>query len=445
MELLKYTLMSLLVTCLSVAADPLKQKPQALNTSPAKNSQQQVANELKPDFVPIYLYAREESLDDGYRNLSLYFYSNPLNLHFEQLCVIYQELGGTLSPPKSIHFFYRIYETGNGIFAEERGVMLNKGTENEANSVVGSYKYISPEGVPIEVTYTAGVDGFRAYGAHLPVGPPAASNLPKNLAFKNVAQTTAFARPQFRTVNSDSPKDDRQVFFEEQHKTASEPSQVQPEQPQLQSERPQESRTVEQVSTNQVANDVAEQSQNVLFVGREPTEKPVETIVRASVAATDQSQGSLTGNAQNYYQQSRGQPIPELQPTYPGLQSRPAPQPSVVQRFEPPRSVAPSVVPVLQTVPQTVQTQPRVVPVLQRLAPGGYQQQQQPQQQQMLQLNQFNARPVVQQPPFNQQQRPGPVRQFNIEPQQMWYVPNNPQGRYFQMPPMQRTLGSPKY
>ncbi|XP_027845530.2 uncharacterized protein LOC114125913 [Aphis gossypii] len=407
MELLKYTLMSLLVTCLSVAADPLKQKPQALNTSPAKNSQQQVANELKPDFVPIYLYAREESLDGDYN--------------------------------------YK-YETGNGIFAEERGVMLNKGTENEANSVVGSYKYISPEGVPIEVTYTAGVDGFRAYGAHLPVGPPAASNLPKNLAFKNVAQTTAFARPpQFRTVNSDSPKDGRQVFFEEQRKTASEPSQVQPEQPQLQSERPQEPRTVEQVSTNQVTNDVAEQSQNVLFVGREPTEKPVETIVRASVAATDQSQGSLTGNAQDYYQQSRGQPIPELQPTYPGLQSRPAPQPSVVQRFEPPRSVAPSVVPVLQTVPQNVQTQPRVVPVLQRLAPGGYQQQQQPQQQQMLQLNQFNARPVVQQPPFNQQQRPGPVRQFNIEPQQMWYVPNNPQGRYFQMPPMQRTLGSPKY
>lgn len=405
--------MSLLVTCLSVAADPLKQKPQALNSSPAKNSQQQVANELKPDFVPIYLYARENSLDGDY--------------NFK-------------------------YETGNGIFAEERGVMLNKGTENEANSVVGSYKYISPEGVPIEVTYTAGVDGFRAYGAHLPVGPPAASNLPKSLAFKNVAQTTAFARPQFRTVSSDSPNDGRQVLLEDQRKTASEPSQVQPEQllvrseqPQLKSEQPQVPLTVEQVGADQVANDVAEQSQNVLFVGREPTEKPVETIVRASVAAADQSQSSLTGNVQDYYQQSRGQPIPELQPTYPGLQSRPAPQPSVVQRFEPPRSVAPSVVPVLQTVPQAVQTQPKVVPVLQRLVPGGYQQQQQPQQQQMLQLNQFNARPVVQQPPFNQQQRPGPVRQFSIEPQQMWYVPNNPQGRYFQMPPMQRTLGSPKY
>jgi len=48
-----------------VAADPLKQKPQTLNSSPAKNSQQ-VANELKPDFVPIYLYSRENSLDGDY-------------------------------------------------------------------------------------------------------------------------------------------------------------------------------------------------------------------------------------------------------------------------------------------------------------------------------------------------------------------------------------------
>ncbi|XP_060853998.1 uncharacterized protein LOC132931927 isoform X2 [Rhopalosiphum padi] len=407
MEILKYTLMSLLVTCLSVAAaDPLKQKPQTLNSSPAKNSQQQVANELKPDFVPIYLYARENSLDGDY--------------NFK-------------------------YETGNGIFAEERGVMLNKGTENEANSVVGSYKYVSPEGVPIEVTYTAGVEGFRAYGAHLPVSPPAASNLPKNLAFKNVAQTTAFARPQFKTLNSDSSIEGRQVFLEEQGKTVSEQPLVRSEQSQLQSEQPQVPPSIEQVGTGQAASDVAEQSQNVLFVGREPTEKPVETIVGASVATSDQPQGPPAGTTQDYYQQSRGQSVPELQPAYPGLQSRPAPQPSVMQRFEPPRSVAPSVVPVLQTVPQAVQTQPRVVPVLQRLVPGGYQPQQQQQQQQQMQLNQFNSRPMVQQPPFNQQQRPGPVRQFSIEPQQMWYVPNNQQGRFFQMPPMQRTLGPPKY
>ncbi|CAI6361648.1 unnamed protein product [Macrosiphum euphorbiae] len=442
MELLKYTLMGLIVTCLSVAADPLKQKPQTLNSSPAKNSQEQVANELKPDFVPIYLYARENSLDGDY--------------NFK-------------------------YETGNGIYAEERGVMLNKGTENEANSVVGSYKYVSPEGLPIEVTYTAGVDGFRAYGAHLPVGPPAASNLPKSLAFKNVAQTTAFARPQFRLANSDSLDDGGQARSEQQLQTVSELPQLRSsEQPQVQSseqpqvrsseqpqvrpsEQPQVPSVAEQVSAGQAANDVAEQSQNVLFVGRGPTEKPLEMIVRASVATADQSQGPSAGNPQDYYQQFRGQPVPELQSAYPapGPQPRPSPQQqqqqSVMQRFEPPRSAAPSVVPVLQVVPQAIQTQPKVVPVLQRLVPGGYQQQQ-PQQQQLQLQPQFNARPVQQppfnqqqppfnqqQPTFNQQQRPGAVRQFSIEPQQMWYVPNNQQGRYFQLPPMQRTLGPPKY
>jgi len=200
----------------------------------------------------------------------------------------------------------------------------------------------------------------------------------------------------------------------------------------------------------QVGAGQAEQSQNVLFVGRGPTEKPLEMIVRASVATADQSQGPSVGNPQDYYQQFRGQPVPELKSAYPAPAPQPGPTPqqqqqqSVMQRYEPPRSAAPSVVPVLQAVPQAIQTQPRVVPVLQRLVPGGYQQQQQQQQQQLQLQPQFNARPV-QQPPFNQQQRPGTVRQFSIEPQQMWYVPNNQQGRYFQLPPMQRTLGPPKY
>lgn len=56
--------MGLIVTCLTVAADPLKQKPQTLNFSPAKSSQ--VPNESKPDFIPIFLYARENSLDGDY-------------------------------------------------------------------------------------------------------------------------------------------------------------------------------------------------------------------------------------------------------------------------------------------------------------------------------------------------------------------------------------------
>lgn len=58
--------MSLIVTCLSVSADPLKQKPQTLNFSPTKNAQRQEVNEVKADYVPIYLYSRENSLDGDY-------------------------------------------------------------------------------------------------------------------------------------------------------------------------------------------------------------------------------------------------------------------------------------------------------------------------------------------------------------------------------------------
>jgi len=54
------------VTCLTVSAIPSKQKPQVQNFSPAKNVQQQVSNAVKPDFVPIFLYARENSLDGDY-------------------------------------------------------------------------------------------------------------------------------------------------------------------------------------------------------------------------------------------------------------------------------------------------------------------------------------------------------------------------------------------
>lgn len=318
-------------------------------------------------------------------------------------------------------------------------MILNKGTENEANSVVGSYKYVSPEGELIEVTYTSGVDGFRAYGAHLPVGPPAAPNVPKSLAFKKVTPTAAFARPQFRAVDSDGG--DGQPRPEQQQV----PREADPEK----TERP---------------NDVAEQSQDVLFVqGRGPAERPLQETVVQAVSQSPPQQvviPSAAGTAtapRDYYNN------PELVQQVRGLQAV----------SEPSRSAAPSVVPVLQTVPQAVQTQPKVVPVLQRLVPARYQLQ--PQRQVMV-----DAIPRVQQPPFNQQQpllfnqqqpapfnqpqpaplnlqqqpapfnlqqqRPGPGRQFSIEPQQIRYVPNNQQGRYFQLqPPMQRTLGPPKY
>lgn len=57
--------MSLIVTRLSVSADSLEQKPQTLNILSSKNVQR--ADEVKPDVIPIYFYAREGSLEGDYK------------------------------------------------------------------------------------------------------------------------------------------------------------------------------------------------------------------------------------------------------------------------------------------------------------------------------------------------------------------------------------------
>lgn len=62
----KYALMGLIVTSSSVSANSLNQKSQTLNLAPTNNLQQRKSDEIKPDFVPIYLYARENSLDGDY-------------------------------------------------------------------------------------------------------------------------------------------------------------------------------------------------------------------------------------------------------------------------------------------------------------------------------------------------------------------------------------------
>lgn len=71
------------------------------------------------------------------------------------------------------------YETGNGISASEHGYVKNAGVKDgEIQVAEGHYSYISPEGHPIEVHYTADENGFQASGAHLPTPPP----LPKEIA-----------------------------------------------------------------------------------------------------------------------------------------------------------------------------------------------------------------------------------------------------------------------
>ncbi|XP_050549176.1 uncharacterized protein LOC126910561 [Daktulosphaira vitifoliae] len=162
MGLLKFVILGLFVTC--ITAQSAKTKPQTIVKSSidTKDTIQKRNDAVKIEYIPIYLYSRENSLDGDYN--------------------------------------YR-YETANGIYAEERGEILNKGTKNQANSVVGSYRYTSPDGTPVEVTYTAGVDGFRAYGTHLPT-PSASAALDKSLSLKGNAPSALFSRTQLRSIDS---------------------------------------------------------------------------------------------------------------------------------------------------------------------------------------------------------------------------------------------------
>ncbi|XP_054733476.1 pupal cuticle protein Edg-78E-like [Anastrepha obliqua] len=67
------------------------------------------------------------------------------------------------------------YETSNRIQAEESGV--------GAAYATGSYSYISPEGQPIQVSYTADENGYQPKGAHLPTPPPIPDYILRSLAY----------------------------------------------------------------------------------------------------------------------------------------------------------------------------------------------------------------------------------------------------------------------
>ncbi|XP_055845228.1 pupal cuticle protein Edg-78E-like [Episyrphus balteatus] len=55
------------------------------------------------------------------------------------------------------------FDTTNGIAVQEAGNIAG---------VNGAAQWVSPEGIPIQLTYTADENGYHPSGAHLPTPPP---------------------------------------------------------------------------------------------------------------------------------------------------------------------------------------------------------------------------------------------------------------------------------
>lgn len=68
--------------------------------------------------------------------------------------------------------------------------MKNAGSENEIESVKGSYSYTDPDGNVITVEYTADENGFVPKGDHLPTPPPIPDEILKSLEM-NAAEEAA--------------------------------------------------------------------------------------------------------------------------------------------------------------------------------------------------------------------------------------------------------------
>ncbi|BES99573.1 cuticular protein [Nesidiocoris tenuis] len=64
------------------------------------------------------------------------------------------------------------FSLDNGISQNAEGRLNNKGTEQEAQSIEGSYSFTSPEGQVITIQYIADEGGFRATGDAIPTPPP---------------------------------------------------------------------------------------------------------------------------------------------------------------------------------------------------------------------------------------------------------------------------------
>ncbi|TMW44844.1 hypothetical protein DOY81_010078 [Sarcophaga bullata] len=74
------------------------------------------------------------------------------------------------------HFSYG-YDITNGIAADESG---------DQTSVHGEFHYVTKEGVPVKVSYTADANGYHPEGDVLPTPPPIPAAILKSLEYNNL-------------------------------------------------------------------------------------------------------------------------------------------------------------------------------------------------------------------------------------------------------------------